>query len=131
MATETSLEQMGKFGGRHKDEQDAVVVVSSMSAASDLAETTYPGHFEFPIAQIYVPMGGVCQAQFNGLLDHGGSNPITLPGIDPQPWETRFSFVLYQSHDVIKPEVNGIIEPIGSLPNGEVVSIPPEVNMPR
>ena len=131
MATETLLEQMGKFGGHHKDEQDTVVVISSMSAASDLTKTTYPGHFEFPITQIYVPMGGICQAQFNGLFDHGGSNPITPPGIDPQPWETRFSFVLYQSHDVIEPEVNGIIEPIGSLPNGKVISIPPEVNMPR
>lgn len=123
--------QMGKFGGLHKDERDAIAVVSNVGVASDLAATTYPGHFEFPIAQIYVPLGGVCQAQFNGLIDHGGSNPVTPAGIKPEHWETRFSFVMYQAHDVIEPEVNGVIEPIGSLPNGEVISVPPEVNMPR
>lgn len=122
---------MGRFGGSHKDKHDPVIVCSSMGAASDLADTTYPGHFEYLISQIYVPMGGVCQAQFNGLLDHGGSNPVTPPGVKPEPWETRFSFVMYQSHNVIEPDVLGIIEPFGSLPNGEVVSLSPEINMPR
>ena len=88
-------EQMGHFGGPHRDIRDCVAALSCALVLSDIPEGWEPGRLHLLGLGIFASLPLYRQFFFTGQHQHGGTSPLA-PNDEPIPdWAYRLIMIAY------------------------------------
>ncbi|KAI0683433.1 hypothetical protein BC835DRAFT_1423272 [Cytidiella melzeri] len=100
------VEQMGHFGGPHKDKNDFTAGLSCALCLSDLSDKPgcEPGRLHFLGVGCWVRLQYMAQIFFSGLLRHGGTSPLVPDEQPMEGWETRMLLISYPATKILTGE---------------------------
>lgn len=130
-----SLEGMLSFGVPHFDSGDAPGGLTVMVSNSDLpqvndgsGEPAYePGRFHLLAFGFYIKLTPLRVMCFSGLFKHGGSPPLSPPGVTCVPWAYRFMTVLYPPEVMLSPGHQLVA--LAALPDRSLLRLAPEMSL--
>ncbi|TFK62337.1 hypothetical protein BDN72DRAFT_730557, partial [Pluteus cervinus] len=125
------LEDLGEFGSvnGHRDDNDSPGALTTMIVNSDVPIAYERGRFHILALGIYVELDQDLFISFPGRFMHGGSPPIA-PAHEPVRNDAyRLVAVLYPPEVAIMSAGSKVI-PLGSLPNGKLLNLGPEITNP-
>ena len=125
-ADESLAKDMKFFGQIHMDKHDDVSGFSCMTVLSDLTGETgeEPGRFHFITRGFYANLVPLANIFFSGRLPHGGTAPISPPGVVPPAWALRCVLIAYPAGAIVS---GGARHALGALPFREPMYISPEM----
>ncbi|KAI0091806.1 hypothetical protein BDY19DRAFT_991480 [Irpex rosettiformis] len=96
-------QQMGHFGGPHKDIHDFAAGLTCALCLSDLSDEPgcEPGRLHFLGQGVWVRLEYMTQVFFSGLLRHGGTSPLVPDDQIIEGWETRMLLISYPPTSMI------------------------------
>lgn len=114
------------FGQIHTDKHDDVTGFSCMTPLSDLTgkDGEEPGRFHFITRGFYVNLVPLANIFFSGRLPHGGTAPLSPPGVVPPKWALRCILIAYPAGAIVS---GGARHALGALPFREPMYISPEM----
>lgn len=114
------------FGQIHTDKHDDVTGFSCMTPLSDLTgkRGEEPGRFHFITRGFYANLVPLTNIFFSGRLPHGGTAPLSPPGIPPPAWALRCVLIAYPASAIVS---GGARHALGALPFREPMYISPEM----
>ncbi|KAF7332277.1 hypothetical protein MKEN_00108900 [Mycena kentingensis (nom. inval.)] len=124
---DSSIADLGSFGGLHEDMGDSAGDYTNMTVASDIPEgEDYEdcGRFHLVYPGVFVALDGKVSFNFCGLFRHGGTAPRCRPGGTPHKWVYRLIIVSYPPDGMANGKQR---VPVGYLPNGFPLIFGPEI----
>ena len=121
---------MGFFGttGGHTDDGDDEAGLTCMISNSRLPDDYEAGRFHIFGTGMYVLVNPKTASIFSGLGKHGGTPPIAPDGVELSVDSNHLMIVFYSPRAILSPD--GISIPFGSLPNGTLLTLGPEITSP-
>ena len=119
---------MGEFGSTkgHRDSKDSEGGLTCMISNSRLPSNYEPGRFHLLGLGVYIILQHSMVSNFCGLNLHGGSPPIAPEGEDVVPHAYRLMCVCYPPSSMLS-NMGQQVAPLASLPNGNLLTLGPEI----
>ena len=117
---------LGEFGGEHRDVKDSVAHYTNMVSISRIPEDYNPGRFFILYPGVFITLNNFASITFSGLRRHGGTPPYAPSNADLVQFRSAVRCTVIHYAPVGQME-GGQRYALGSLPNGSVFFIPPEM----
>jgi hypothetical protein len=124
---------LGFYGDGHWDFPDGKGALSTMVCSPDLPDekdgVVVPyeyGRLHLLALGFYTKVKPLRMVTFSGLFKHGGTSPLSPPGIEPAPWAYRLTVILYPPEAMISSNGRQLVG-FASLPGGKLLSLTPEM----
>jgi hypothetical protein len=119
---------MGQFGESHRDKKDDLGGLSCMISNTHIPEEEgYEwGWFHLLAFGVYIVLQQFCVMNFSGLRCHGGTPPLSPPGVPPAADANRVMTVLYPPSSMLSGAGNHAID-LATVNKSDAFSISAEM----